>query len=101
MKKIPVQCCNDWVLIKRERETHVGRIIIPDKAQKQQIARVLNVGPGRYSDRGIRIPMTLKEGDWVILGNYTGKDVEVDGETYTFLPEIEVQAILERDEKDG
>ncbi len=87
----------DRVLLKRvepKEEVH-GRIIIPDTAkEKPQEAEVVSVGDGKLDDSGKRVPMTLKAGDRVLIGKYTGQDIKLGDEEHTIVREDEVLAII-------
>ena len=84
------------VLVRRvqEAETVRGGIIIPDTAkEKPQEGVVVAVGTGRY-DKGQHVPMTVKEGDRVLFGKYSGSDIKIDGEEFLIIKEEEIFGIL-------
>ena len=84
------------VLVRRvqDAETVRGGIIIPDTAkEKPQEGVVVAVGTGRY-DKGQHVPMTVKEGDRVLFGKYSGSDIKIDGEEFLILKEEEIFGIL-------
>jgi chaperonin GroES len=84
------------VLVRRvqEAETVRGGIIIPDTAkEKPQEGVVVAVGTGRY-EKGQHIPMTVKEGDRVLFGKYSGSDIKIDDEEFLILKEEEIFGIL-------
>ena len=87
----------DRVLIKSldaEQKT-AGGIIIPDNAkEKPQRGEIVAVGSGRVSDKGLKIEMSLKKGDTVLYGKYSGSEVTIDGEEYLIMKESEVLAII-------
>merc|ERR1712244_184350 len=64
----------DRVLIKKFQapKKTTGGLYLPESAQKDEIPQgiVTAVGPGMFNQEGVRIPMTLKEGDEVLLLNY-------------------------------
>ena len=73
-----------------------GGILLPDTAkEKPQRAKVLAVGAGRVTDEGKRVPLTLKAGDTVLFGKYSGTEVKWNGEELKILRESEVLAIVE------
>lgn len=86
------------VLVRRvtEAETVRGGIIIPDTAkEKPQEGVVVAVGTGRYDkSQGQHVPMTVKEGDRVLFGKYSGSDIKIDGEEFLILKEEEIFGIL-------
>ena len=67
-------------------EMSSGGIILPDTAQeKPQQGTVVAVGPGKASDAGNLIEMTVKEGDVVIYTKYGGTEIKVEGSDYLIL----------------
>ncbi len=89
----------DRVLLKRvETEEQVrGGIIIPDTAkEKPQEAEVVSVGDGKIDEDGKRVPMTVKKGDRVLIGKYSGTDIKIDEDEYTIVREDEILAIIEK-----
>ncbi|HEX5434836.1 MAG TPA: co-chaperone GroES [Candidatus Angelobacter sp.] len=85
------------VLVRRvqEAETVRGGIIIPDTAkEKPQEGVVIAVGTGRYDKAGQHVPMTVKEGDRVLFGKYSGSDIKIDGEEFLIIKEEEIFGIL-------
>ena len=89
----------DRVLLKRiEAQEEVrGGIIIPDTAkEKPQEAEVVSVGDGKLDEDGKRVPMTVKKGDRVLIGKYSGTDIKIDDDEYTIVREDEILAIIEK-----
>lgn len=82
----------DRVLIQpaeAEQKTASG-IIIPDTAkEKPQRGTVLAVGPGTKDHE-----MTVKVGDQVIYGKYSGTELELDGVKYMIMKESDIYAIV-------
>lgn len=81
---------SDRVLIKPdEPEQKIGRIWVPPSAQeKPQRGLVLFVGPGTKDN-----PVTVKEGDTVLYGNYAGTEVK-DLEDCLLMRESDILCIL-------
>ncbi len=89
----------DRVLLKRiEAQEEVrGGIIIPDTAkEKPQEAEVVSVGDGKLDEDGKRVPMTVKKGDRVLIGKYSGTDIKIDDDEYTIVREDEILAIIQK-----
>ena len=87
----------DRVLLKRleEQEVKRGGIIIPDTAkEKPQEAEIIEVGKGRINDDGKTIPLTVKKGDRVLIGKYSGTEVTVDGAELVIVREEEILAVI-------
>ena len=82
----------DRVLIQpsaAETKTASG-IIIPDSAQeKPQKGKVISVGPGTVEN-----PITLKIGDNILYGKYSGTELKHEGEDYLIMRESDILAII-------
>lgn len=82
----------DRVLIEAapaEEKTAFG-IIIPDTAkEKPQKGSVVAVGPGKKDE-----PLTVKVGDTVLYGKYSGTELSVDGKEYLIMRESDIYAII-------
>jgi chaperonin GroES len=72
-----------------EEKTASG-IIIPDAAkEKPQRGTVVAVGPGKKDE-----PMTLKVGDTILYGKYSGTEIQVEGKDYLMMRESDIFAIV-------
>jgi chaperonin GroES len=72
-----------------EEKTAFG-IIIPDTAkEKPQNGKVVAVGPGKKDE-----PMTVKVGDAILYGKYSGTELNVDGKEYLIMREADIYAIV-------
>ena len=88
----------DRVVIKpsEQEEKTAGGIVLPDSAKKKpQEGEVLAVGPGKVSEDGKHLPMSIKVGDTVIYEKYGGTEITVDGEEYLIMGEEDVLAVIE------
>ncbi len=95
MKIRPLQ---DRILIRRldSEEEMRGGIVIPDTAkEKPQEGEVVAVGDGKVLDSGQKQEMTVKVGDRILFGKYSGTEVKVDDEELLIMREDEVLGILE------
>lgn len=93
-----VKPLNDRVLVKRLEETPMtkGGIYIPDTAKEKPIeGRIVATGPGKLSEDGKRMPMSVKENDRVLFGKYAGTEIKVEGEEYLMMREDDILAIIE------
>ena len=80
---------------KEAEDKTASGIILPDTAQeKPQEATVIAMGPGKASDSGTIVKMTVKVGDKVLYGKYSGTEVAVDGKEYLIMRESDILAIL-------
>jgi len=71
-------------------QTTASGIIIPDTAkEKPQRGIVIAVGNGKKDE-----PMTVKAGDTILYGKYSGTEISVDGKDYLIMRESDIFAIL-------
>ncbi len=95
MKIRPLQ---DRIIVERidEEETSKGGILIPDTAkEKPQQAKVIAVGKGKLNQDGKLQPLDVQKADRVLIGKYSGTEVNIDGEEHLIIREDDVLAILE------
>lgn len=89
---IKVKPLADRVLLKPaevETKTAAG-IIIPDTAKEKPVrGEVIAIGQGKKDE-----PMTVKVGDMVLYGKYSGTEINVEGEDYLIMRESDIFAIL-------
>ena len=87
----------DRVVIKTveaEETTKSGILLAAAAKEKPQVCEVIAVGPGGLVD-GKDVVMTVKVGDKVITGKYTGTEVKCDGEEYTIVRQSDILAVVE------
>ena len=87
----------DKVVLKQVEavETTKAGIILPGSAQeKPEMFEIVAVGPGGIVD-GNEVKMTLKVGEKVITGKYTGTSVKLDGVEYTIVSQSDILAVVE------
>lgn len=92
MSKINIKPLADRVLVEpSEAETKTSSgIIIPDSAkEKPQKGIIVAVGPGTKEN-----PVTLKSGDTVLYGKYSGTEITIDGADYLIMRESDIFAIV-------
>ena len=96
MKLTPL---HDRVIVKRldvETKTASG-IYIPDNAaEKPDQGEVLAVGPGKKNDKGELSAMSVKVGDRVLFGKYSGQSVKVDGDELLVMKEDDLFAVVSK-----
>ncbi|MCD6583755.1 MAG: co-chaperone GroES [Candidatus Omnitrophica bacterium] len=88
----------DRVLIKpcEEKERTKGGIVLPDTAkEKPQEGEIVAVGEGRRTEDGKVVPLSLKVGDKVLYGKYSGTEITVDDQEYLIMREEDVLAVVE------
>ena len=95
--KMNVKPLADRVIVKplEADEKSAGGIIIPDNAkEKPQKGEIVAVGPGKASDTGEIIAMSVKVGDSVLYGKYSGTEVTIDTEDYLIVRESDILAVI-------
>ena len=89
---------HDRVIVKRiedERKTASG-IVIPDSvAEKPDQGEVLAVGTGKILEDGKVRPMSVKVGERVLFGKYSGQSVKVEGEELLVMREEDIMGVIE------
>jgi chaperonin GroES len=90
--KVQIKPLADRVLVspaEAEQKT-AGGIIIPDTAkEKPQKGTVVAVGPGKKDE-----PMTVKAGDTVLYGKYSGTELQLEGKDFLIMKESDIYAII-------
>ncbi len=87
---------SDRVVVRAMEETEQmrGGLFIPDTAKEKPMqGEIIFVGPGKYED-GKLIPMSVKVGDKVLYGKYSGTEVTIDDEQLLILRESDVLAVI-------
>lgn len=83
----------DRVLIEptpAEEKTASG-IIIPDAAKEKPLrGKVVAAGNGKKDE-----PMTVKEGDTVLFGQYSGTEIKIEGKTYLIMKEADIYGVFQ------
>ncbi len=83
---------NDRVVVKPApaEEKTKGGIIIPDTVkEKPQKGEVIAVGPGKDG-----VNMTVKSGDTVLYGKYSGTELHFEGQDYLIMREDDILVVL-------
>jgi chaperonin GroES len=88
----------DRVVVKpfEEQEVKKGGIIIPDTAKEKPMqGEVVEVGPGRVTDDGKKVPLEVKKGDKVLYGKYSGTEFTIGGDDLLIMRESDIYAIIQ------
>jgi len=88
-KKVNFVPQGDRVLVEpaAAEEKTSGGIIIPDSAQeKPQKGVIVAVGPGKKKDE----PITVKVGDKILYGKYSGTEISIDGKEYLIMKQDDI-----------
>jgi chaperonin GroES len=91
-KKLNVTPLSDRVIVKPApaEEKTAGGIIIPDTAkEKPQRGTVVAAGPGKKDE-----PVTVKVGDTVLYGKYSGTEIQIEGDDFLIMRESDILAIV-------
>ena len=80
--------------VEAEETTKSGILLAGAAKEKPQICEVVAVGPGGLVD-GKEVAMTVKVGDKVITGKYSGTEVKCDGQEYTIVKQGDILAVVE------
>jgi chaperonin GroES len=87
---------SDRVLVRPDdaEEKTVSGIIIPDTAkEKPQRGTVVAAGPGKV-ENGTKIEMSVKKGDHILYGKYSGTEITLDGEEFLIMRESDILGIV-------
>ena len=87
----------DRVVLKPQEaeEKTASGIILPDTAkEKPQIGTIVAIGTGKISDAGEIMKMTVKKGDTVLYGKYSGTEITVEGDEVLIMRESDILAIV-------
>jgi chaperonin GroES len=97
MAKHKFRPLHDRVVVKRvsAEEKSKGGIIIPDTAkEKPQEGEVVAVGPGGRDETGKLTEMTVKAGDRVLFGKWSGTEVKLEGDELLIMKESDIMGVL-------
>ena len=89
---------DDRILVEpmeEEKSTSFG-LVLPESSSKErpQKGKVVAMGPGKLSEDGKRVAMTVKPGDVVLYSKYGPTEVKLEGQEILFLQESDVLAVL-------
>ena len=97
--KVNVRPLDDRLVVKpleAEEKTKSG-IYLPEGAkEKPMMGKVLAAGPGKLNDKGVRTTLSVKKGDTVVYGKYSGTEVELEGEKVIIVRESELLGVVEK-----
>ena len=81
-------------MLEKEETTKSGIILAGKTEEKSQIAEVIKIGDGTNSE-GKKVEMAVKEGDKVVLSQYSGTTVKIDNEELIIVKYNDVLAVVE------
>ncbi len=82
----------DNVLLKQadaQETTASGIILATASKEKPAIYEVVSAGPGTKD-----VTVTVKPGDKVVVGQYTGSELKLDGVEYKFVKQDDILAVV-------
>ena len=88
---------SDRVVVKAQdaEEKTASGIILPDTAQeKPQIGEIVAIGAGKVNDGGTLVKMTVKKGDKVLYGKYSGTEISHNGDDLLIMRESDILSVL-------
>jgi chaperonin GroES len=97
MADFKIQPLGDRVIVQANKaeETTKGGIILPDTAkEKPSQGKIIAVGAGAKNEKGDVMPLTVKVGDSVLYGKYSGTEINVEGEEYLIMRENDIFGIV-------
>ena len=86
----------DRVIVEPQAAEQVTKsgILLPDTAQeKPQLGKVVAVGPGKTTEAGQIVPMSVNLGDVVVYAKYGGTEIKVEGNELLIIRENDILAI--------
>ena len=95
MKKVHINPLSDRVVVMPEEvdDKTASGIILPDTAkEKPQMGQIVAAGPGKTSDNGNTVEMTLKAGDKVLYGKYSGTEITLNDDEVLIMRESDILA---------
>ena len=87
----------DRVIIKPQEAEEVTKsgLYLPDTAREKPIeGLVVAAGPGKVTEDGKSVPMSVKVNDKVLYGKYSGTEVTIEGTQYLIMRESDIFAII-------
>jgi chaperonin GroES len=88
---------HDRVLVRRIKgdDKTKGGLIIPDTAkEKPAEGEIVSVGAGARKDSGELIAPSVKAGDKILFGKWSGTEVTLDGEELLIMKESDILGII-------
>ena len=89
---------DDRVLLKPDdaKEKTESGIYLPEGAKEKPMSgKVVAVGPGKLNDDGSRSALSVKKGDTVVYGKYSGTEIEIKNITHLIVREGELLGVIE------
>jgi chaperonin GroES len=97
MADFKIKPLGDRVIVrpKEAEETTKGGIILPDTAKEKPVeGTIVAIGEGKTTEDGKLIKLTVKVGDTILYGKYSGTEVKIDGDEYLIMRESDIFGIV-------
>jgi chaperonin GroES len=95
MKNVHIDPLSDRVVVMPEEVDDVtaSGIILPDTAKEKPVkGKIVAAGPGKVSENGTIVKMTLKAGDTVLYGKYSGTEINLEENDVLIMRESDILA---------
>jgi chaperonin GroES len=89
----------DRVVVRRKEEEQksAGGILLAGSAkEKPNQGEVVAIGQGKLLENGEVRPLSVKVGDQVVFGQYSGNNIKIDGDELIMLSETEIFGVIEK-----
>ncbi len=93
-----VRPLEDRILVKPlepETKTASGIFLPETSKEKPMQGKVVAIGPGKLLDNGSRMQPSVRKGDTVVFGKYTGTEVEIKTVKHLIIRESELLGVIE------
>ena len=90
---------HDRVVVRRitAEEKSAGGIIIPDTVKEKPMeGEILATGPGARNEQGNVVALSVKAGDRVLFGKWSGTEVKIDGEELMIMKESDLLGVIDK-----
>ncbi len=99
MAELNLRPLADKVIVrpKKEEEKTKSGIVLPATAEKDkpEQGEVVAVGPGKMTEDGKLLPMSIKVGQTVVFTQYGPTEIKMEGTKYLVLSESDILAVIE------
>ncbi len=90
---------HDRIVLRRIKaeEKSSGGIIIPDTVKEKPMeGEIVAAGPGARNEQGVIVALSVKAGDRVLFGKWSGTEVKIDGEELLIMKESDLLGVIEQ-----
>ena len=84
------------VTVSPKEEMTASGLVLPDSSkERSEQGTVVAVGPGKFDEKGNKIPMSVKVGDKILFKGSWPQEVKLEGKDYLVMPESDILAVIE------